>query len=601
MHTPLRAALPVPEELAAAAAAGDLIVGFPNANEVREINDLLEVEGNVIVVNNGTLKINGVALRVTGNIVLMNSARLEVHGGPLAMEQDFPYQRAITIVNKASLWLDNAILSCGGYNLNVAVSDTAVWRLDGTTTTAGITTTVLDKYASIEADGSQQLGEFLYFDHARGSFSNCTGMLTWLTLPASSTLETALPGSQVTGTYAFPDSAVAAAGFDYHVQWDGCFGLLWGLMLEGGCTATIRDSDILAVGAMFRGSGSANVTGLVNNATLQQSRYPADDREVRFERCTVAVWNFYSFDNVQLTIANSIFGEVIAFGRSDATVQSSLCDGSGGYIAAFDDATMLILQSQITARIIARNRGQIIVLASTVNTHIPHAADNGVIALFHSSFPSLPTIEAGSVATVISVDEPRRAEVDARVPVYGTVRFLAGADVPVHFVSFWMTAANTNNPDLVLWQSPPSIIQRYRDTLGVWDTNDFLPGDYELTVHMRLSNDDTIRIPALVQLTEATVGVDSEPSPATFAIRALYPQPARGGETVTVRFSDADAGGTLLLCDVLGREVRRMDFTGGMVRIETAGLAPGTYLLSAVQAGALRGSPLGHTLFQVHR
>jgi hypothetical protein len=572
----------------AAAADGDLIVGFPNSNEVREINVALDVDGDIIVVNNGTLRINGVVVRVRGSVYVMHGGRLEVQGGSLEFRQDYLYQRGIAIANKAALWLNSATLNCGGYNLNVAVTDTAVWRIDGSSVTEGNTTTVVDKYAGVEASGSQQLGEFLYFDHARGSFSGCNGLLTWLTLPAASTLEASLPGSQVTDAYAFPDSAAAASGFDYRLQLEGCFGLFWGLMLESGCTATIRDCDLLAVGSMFRGSGAGTVSGLVNNVTLESARYPAQDREVRFERCKVTTWNLYSFDTYRLTISSSIFGEVIAFGRSEATVQNSICDGSGGYIGAFDDATMQILQSQITARIIARGRAQVIVLASTINTHIPHAADNGVIAIFHSSFPALPTIEAGSVATVLSVDEPRQATVDARVPIHGSVRFLPGADVPVYFLSYWMTAVNINNPDFVLWQSQPSIIQRYRDTLGTWDTDALLPGDYQLTVHMRLSNDDTIRIPTLVRLTEATVSIDADPSASEFAITAVYPQPAPSGEILSVRLSDETARGTLLLHDMLGREMRRVDITGGILSIETDGLAPGVYRLSALRDGVLR-------------
>ncbi|MFZ1731112.1 MAG: hypothetical protein WBQ23_14225 [Bacteroidota bacterium] len=587
LREPVRLDPSVLMSLRGASAPGDLIVGFPNSNEVREINDNLDVDGDLIVVNNGTLRLNGITLRVRGNIYLMHSGRLEVQGGTLEIRQDYLYQRGITIANKSSLWLNSALLNCGGFNLNVAVTDTAVWRLDATAVTSGLTTTVLDKYASVEAAGSEKLGEFLYFDHARADFTNCTGLLTWLTLPSGSTLETSLPGSQVLGSYAFPDSA-AAAGFDYRLRWEGCFGLLWGLMLESGCTATLRDCDLLAVGSMFRGSGTGTVNGLVNNATLESTRYPAQDRDVRFERCKVTTWNLYSFDTYQLTIGSSIFGEVIAFGRSDATVQNSICDGSGGYIGAFDNATMLIVQSQITARIIARAQSQIIVLGSTINTHIPHAADNAVIAIFHSSFPALPTVEAGAVGAVLSVDEPKQATVDASVPVYGTVRFLPGADVPVYFLSYWMTAANANNPDLVLWKSQPSIVQRFRDTLGTWDTNGFVPGDYQLTVHVRLSNDDTISIPALVRLTEATVGVPADPSVGDFSISAVFPQPLQSGETLTVRFSDASAQGRLLLHDLLGREVLRTEIHDGSIRIGTAGLAPGVYTLSALVHGLLR-------------
>lgn len=573
-------------DLISSRADGDLVVGFPNPNEVREITTPLDVDGNIIIVNNGTLRLNGTQLRVRGNVYLFHNGRAEIQGGTLEFRQDFLYQRSVTVANKAAFWLNNSVLNCGGYNLKVAVTDTAVLRYDASAVTAGIATTAVDSYGSVEATGSQQLGEFLWFDHAVGNFSNCTDLLSWLTLPTGSSVTATLPTSQVLGSYAFPDSAASQAGFDYRVRYNGCVGLLWGLMLESGCTAVIRDSELLAVGALFRGSGAGTVTGLVNNTTIEASRYPAQDRDVRFERCSVRVWNFYSFDSYRLAVANSIFGEIIAFGRSEATVQNSLCDGSGGYVGAFDDASVLLVQSQITARLIARARGRIIALGSTINNFIPHAADNGIIALFHSTFPALPTIEAGSAATVISVDEPRQALTESLVPVHGSVRFLAGADVPVHFVSYWLSAARGSNPELELWKSPPSIIQRYRDTIGVWDTRGLTPGEYLLTVHMRLSNDDTISIPAEVILTQGTVSVSPQNVAPAFHIEEAYPQPVHSGAPLTVRLRGARSC-TLLLHDMLGRELRRMDTNGELVRFPTEGLVPGMYILTARQGNVL--------------
>lgn len=580
------AAPPDAANLITSRAAGDLVVGFPNPNEVREITTPLDVDGNIIVVNNGTLRLTGTQLRVRGNVYLFHNGRAEIQGGTLEFRQDFLYQRSVTIANKSALWLNTSVLNCGGYNLNVAVTDTAVLRYDASAVTAGITTTAIDRYGSIEATGSQQLGEFLWFDHSGGNFSNCTDLLSWLTLPTGSSVTATLPTTQVLGSYAFPDSAASHAGFDYRVRYSGCVGLLWGLMLESGCTAVIRDSELLAVGALFRGSGAGTVSGLVNNTSIEASRYPAQDRDVRFERCSVRVWNLYSFDTYRLGVASSIFGEIIAFGRSEATVQNSICDGSGGYVGAFDDASVLLVQSQITARVIARARGRIIALGSTINSFIPHAAENGVIALFHSTFPALPTIESGSVATVISVDEPRQAMTESLVPVHGSVRFLAGADVPVHFVSYWLSAARSSNPDLELWKSPPSIVQRYRDTIGVWDTRGLAPGEYLLTVHMRLSSDDTISIPAPVILTEGTVGVSPQNAPSAFRIEGAWPQPVPAGMPLTVRLRGA-ASCTLLLHDMLGRQLRRFDAAGDIVRIPTEGLVPGMYLLSARQGNAV--------------
>lgn len=578
-------------ELLAARDPGDLVVGFPNPNEVREITTPLDVEGNVIVVGNGRLRISGTELRVRGSVVLLQNGRLEAQDGKLEFRQRYPYERALTVGNTAAAWFNGSILSCGGYNLNVAVSDTAALRYDGSTVTEGIATTVLDEFARIDATDSENLGEILYFGHAQGSFERCNALLSWLTLPGGSSVTATLPGNAVLDSYAFPDAAEAATGIDFRVSFSGCTGLWWGLMLEPGCAATIRDSELLAVGGLFRGNGEGAISGLTNGVTMESARYPVQDRDVRFERSTVHVWNLYAFDSFRLTVANSIFGEIITFGRSEALVQNSICDGSGGYVGAFEDSRMTLTQSRIPARVIGRGRAQIYAVGATLDGEMLHAADNSLLALLHSTFPALPTVDVGAAAAVLAVDDPRQASVDALVPVHGTVRFLPGAEFPVTFVSYWLSAANSSNPDLELWKSAPSIVQRYRETIGTWDTHGLSPGDYLLAINMRLSTGDTVAVPAPVRLTAATVAVSDAATAPVSLIASVHPQPARAGVPVTLQL-DGSGHTQLVLHDARGREVRRDQAIGGAVSIPTTALAPGLYILTATRNGIIQRRPI---------
>jgi len=573
----------------AAAAPEDLVVGFPNPNEIREITDDFDVDGNVIVVGNGRLRVREARLRVRGDVHVFQNGGVEIQSGTLAFEQDYLYQRGVRLLNKATLWLNDAGVQCGGFNISCAVTDTAVLRIDGSSFSGGIMTTTLARHGSVEAQSSTQLGEMLFFDSTRGSFRDCIGLLSWLTLPENSASDLTLPGEQVTGSYVFPDSAASAAGFDYRVSWEGCTNLFWGLMLEPSCAALVRNSRLLAVGGMFRGTVPQQVVGLVNNAVPQQYDYPATDRNVKFENCEVRIWNLYSFDDCELTVANSIFGEILAMGSSDAFVQNSICDGSGGYVGCQDDATLLFVNSQITAPVIARGRGQLSLLLSTLQTHIPHAADNGVIALFNSSFPGLPTVEAGSVGVVMGVDEPKQAPVERDVPVVGTMRFLAGDEVEVHFASHWFEAVRVDDQSQVLFRSQPSIVQRVRDTLGIWDTRGHVPGDHYLWLYMRLNPDDTISIPAPVRLTAPTPVSAGVPA-RDFRIAAVYPQPLRTGGVLRVHTEGIGRrGATLQLIDMLGRVMltRRIDATGPL-RLSAAGLPAGTYTLRLHSGGMQR-------------
>ena len=568
------------EDVLATAAAEDLVVGFPNPNEIRVISGDLDVDGNVLIVNNGTLRVDGARLRVRGNVHVFHAGTLEVLEGSLEFAPTYLYQYGITAANTSALWLRNSVLQCGGYNVSCAVTDTAALRLDGSSISGGVLTTTLNEWARIDAAGSSNLGEMLFFDSTRGSFTNCDALLSWLTLPAASTLDASMPGAQVLGEWHFPDSAALQTGFGYRISYAGSTNLRWGLMLEAGSEATLRDSDFLAVGGLFRGGGAAEVIGLVNNATPSSYAYPAGDRDVRFENCRVQVWNLYALDNFRLGVRNSIIGEVLAMGRSDVLLQTSICDGTGGYAGTQDQATMLFLQSQLSAPVIARDQSQLTLLLSTVQSHAPHAADNGVVALFHSSFPGLPTVEAGAAAVIMGIDDRAAAPVESDVPLRGSVRFLAGDDLPIHFISFWFDAAREDNPEELLFVAQPSIRERVRDTIGIWDTRGHVPGNHIVRLHMRISTGDTISIPAVIPL--AAVNTAAAPPAVRPLDLSAWPNPVSKDAALQIRVRPSAPGSrfSISLTDMLGRtRMRRHAEGASALALPVDALPAGSYLL----------------------
>jgi hypothetical protein len=566
--------------------AEDLVVGFPNPNEIRVIGNDLDVDGNVLIVNNGTLRVEGARLRVRGNVRVFHAGTLEVLEGSLEFTPEYLYQYGITAANTAALWLRNSVLQCGGYNVGCALADTAALRFDGSSISGGVLTTTLGGWSRIDAAGSSNLGEMLFFDSTRGSFTDCDALLSWLTLPAASTLDASMPGARVLGSWHFPDSARQQNGFGYRVSYAGCTNLRWGLMLEAGCDATLRDSDFLAVGGLFRGSGATEVSGLVNNAIPRSYTYPAQDRDVQFENCSVQVWNLYALDAFRLGVRNSIIGEVLAMGNSDVLLQNAICDGTGGYAGTQDQATMLFAQSQITAPVIARDQSQLTLLLSSLQTHAPHAAGNGVVALFHSSFPGLPTVEAGAAAVIMGIDDRAAAPVESDVPLQGSVRFLAGDDLPIHFISFWFDAAREDNPGELLYVARPSIRERIRDTLGTWDTRGHVPGNHIVRLHMRISTDDTISIPAVIPLSAVNAAA-ALPAARNLHLSA-WPNPVTRDAALQVRVRPAapSARCSLTLTDMLGRTHMRRNMQGAStLALPLDALPAGTYLLRLTEDG----------------
>jgi hypothetical protein len=568
-------------------AAADLIVGFPNPNEVREITSEFAVDGNIIVLNNGRLRIRNTSVRLSGNIQLLNNGILEVFDGRIELRQDFLYQRSIALFNTSALWLANSTLDLGGYNAACLATDSATLRLDASSLASGVMTTTLRSSARVDAAGSQPLGEMLFFDSSRGTFDNCALLLSWFVLPPASMLRGSLPGRIVNDEWQFPDAMSNASGIGTRVRYENCVDLAWALMTMQGCDAVVEDSDLLAMGAIFSGEGSSVVNGLVNGVTHTGYQFPSADRSVRLDRTRVGAWNLYTFGRRELTINNSVFGEVLAFESSSVVVNNSICDGSGGYIGSMDDSRMQLVQSSLRAPVISRQRSQLLTILSTLQGSVAHAADNSVLALLHSTFTALPTVDAGAVAAVLGIDDPSQAPVNAFVPVYGTVRFIPGADVPLSFVSFWLDGIRVEDPDDPFVVSGPSIRQRYRDTLCVWNTAGLLPGDHALRIHMRLSNGDTIVVPWAVRLTTAT---SAQPLASPEGLRLLGPAPnpaGSGDAPVLTAMSDERRSSVLIhIYDGAGRRIQQRTVEAGQsIRVNTRGWARGRYQVLAMQDG----------------
>jgi hypothetical protein len=540
------------------------------------------VEGNVIVVNNGRLRINGSRLRVSGNMHVLNNGGVEIRGGRIEFIQRFLYHRIITLSNTASLWLDGATLDLGGYNLACALTDSAALRFDQATVTAGIMTTSLRNVSRVDANSSGPLGEMIFFDSSRASFNDCTQLLSWLVLPPASVLRGRFPESQVLDQWRFPASMQRADGFGVELEYENCVELAWAVMSQAGCDAVIEDSRLLAVGAMYGGQGAGTVNGLVNGMMQQRFQFPSDDRSLHFERSQVDIWNLYAFDSYTLTVSNSVFGEVLAFERSRVTVSNSICDGSGGYIGSMDDAHIQFMQSTLRAPVISRQRSQLYIVLSQVQGHVAHAADNSVLALLHSNFTALPTVDDGSAAAVIGIDEPSQAPVNASVPIHGTVRFLPGKDVPISFVSYWIDGVRVEDADAPFHVFGPSIRQRYRDTLAVWNTAGLLPGDHALRIHMRLSSGDTIVIPWPVRLVLNTA-VAAIAEPSSFGIRGIAPNPlpaGSGGFMVFLNDDNVAADIDVAVFDAMGRCILRESMPAqSLLNIRTTQWARGRYQL----------------------
>lgn len=571
---------------------GDIVVGFPNPNEVREINASLTIVGNIIVVGNGQLRFNNVETKLQGNILILNNGKLEVNGGMLTVSQFFLYEHFAVLANKAALTFRGAGIRFSGFNFSCGLSDTAVLQLDQSSFSQGIMTTTVMRRASVSCVGSTNAGEFLFFDQSRGFFANTDGVLTWFVAPPQSDLDMTFPSNTINGNYVFPDSARRAIGIQSRVTYSTCFNTLWGLLTHTDSKVRVTNSNLLVCGARFIGSDTVNVSGLVNRTHYDSFQYPGGDRDVQFTNTTITVWNLYPGEQTNVQVQNSIFGEILSQNKSTVVVSNSICDGTGGFVGSMDTSRMTIVQSQTLSEINARNNSFLLMILSNAASGALHASENAVLGLLNTSYSALPTVGPESASLIGSVDEPSSGFIGQKLKVYGTAKIIAGVNVPVYLSTFWLEYASAGDPDNFYPITNPSARERYRDTLGTWDTKGLRAGEYILRLNMRINigtnQFDTIHIDRSVRLIDAPVAVTNDNTPENFSLEQNYPNPFSSSTTIQFHVGTqlAECCGhavSLRVFDIHGREVARLmegvvEPGEHTVSFKPVGLASGVYM-----------------------
>ena len=176
-------------------------------------------------------------------------------------------------------------------------------------------------------------------------------------------------GPSLKGTLTLPHGAHVAdweAGHGWQLSVKDCTKVLWALVSTAGSDATIARSALRAVGLHFGGRTKARLRGLHNGKPAPAAGLGAADRTLRFVKAPVETWNVYTALRAQLTVEDSTIGEAIAFMDSTMTIKGSLCDGTGGYVGARDNARVELTDCTIRSLVVARDASTIVLKHCTV-------------------------------------------------------------------------------------------------------------------------------------------------------------------------------------------------------------------------------------------
>lgn len=545
----------------------DIIVGYPDSNEVRTISGSYTHQGRIIVVNNGTLILDHANFTLRGNIYVLDHGKMRVRGGSLAFQQSYAYEYGAAAYQSGEFSLDSATVTSSNQSWSMGAADSSQYNVRNSTLRNGFNTVGLLGRPRVTYLRSDFSSEYVILDSAQLSITNCDTALVWLSFPDSSIVSLTLPGADTTlKHWEIHPGSPGVSGIRYTVTLDTVSGVMWGTFPRKGCQATITNSKIRASGIMIPGRDSVYVSGLVNNQHFADYTLPLSDRTYHLVNCDHATWNLYPQDSTRFVLQSSIFGEMIGYGFPRITLNNSICDGSGGYIGAEGNTQYVVAGSTIYTQVISRDRTLLILAGSHVNFGAVNALGASVMLVLFSTSDYYPVARDTALVFVSDYTIPSTASVESIVPITGTADILNGPAQPVTFGNYRMLFAPADTPAAMRFVGPAHSQHVINDTLDHWDTHGLSVGGYLLRMRLRDSANDSLDFDKGVYLNPSGVELQttltnlpkvlslSQPAPNPFASRTAvaYALPSPGHVALKVYNLQGQLVRTLLDEDRVG-------------------------------------------------
>jgi hypothetical protein len=510
---------PVPQ------ASDSLIIGDDTPNETVNITGKYTFHGDLLIINQGMLNIADADFTIDGDIIIGGNGRLNVTGGSFTVVQDYIYEHQMLLLENSSMRFSDAVFRSSGRSWSVSQFGRSRYEMHGSEVADGFITAALLDEAQAAISNSKTPGEFLCFGNNDLTFGNCDFMLFWIVLPETSVVDTALPGDLSASAWSFPDSMPDVHGIPYRVSIENCTNVMWGLISTTGSAATFRQSDFRAAGLMFTSGDSLEITGITNQSVHEDEVVGLPDRKLRLIGSNVETWNFYVSSYSNITVNNCILGEILTQEHGKATLSNSICDGSGGYLGAFDQSFMMIYGSFIRSPVIARNSSLLIGANSSFSGSEIVADEYAVMLIANTLRIAEPDALSAGVMFEIQIP-PVFGETGSMVPVYGTMRLKAGPDNPVRLTGYRIDYSA--DPAGGNWQPTDGM---HRDPvengrLAMWNTDGLAPGDYGLRITFWHSYGDSVTIDSPARLDmPAWIEKSGQAEGRQFSLGRNYPNP----------------------------------------------------------------------------
>jgi len=469
-----------------------LIVGNDAPDETLTLTQDTTVTGDIVIMQQGTLVVDGVTLRLDGNIIVVDSGTFDMVGGTLAFQSVYRYQHGFSVSGSGTVRLSNASVTSNGHNLNAGFSESSRFELTDTTFASGITTALFQD-ASADVNGSNPL-EWVLQDNGSLRIAHNNGpFIFWPIFPDGSTADISFPDGNHVDDFSLSDADPNVNGLGVSISLTDVGQVWWGLMLRSGADVTVRDSTMRTTGIIVDEGGDETITGLVNGQSYTDQTFSLAGSTYRLINSSVETWNVYAWGADTLSMDNCLFGELGVLDVTDTTLTHCLIDGTGGYLFTDSETQTSLITSTLLSDTIANGQSlQLFVYSAIVNGDVI-ATDESIIFLVNTTTDRTPMARDSGLVVDLNVSPPGTVAAGDWVPIHGNACFSAGPDFPLTLDHWQLSVApgDGSGGDWTPIGGPRTDSVRLA-TLGLWNTSGLAPGAYTLRLSMTLAGGFTL-------------------------------------------------------------------------------------------------------------
>lgn len=511
-------------------AEGRLAIGYTQPSQIFVVDEdtALHQNGDIAVVGNGTLLIDGGKLHLTGHLYIAGNGTVIVDGGELHIDgvgtniyvgesgklvvrnksllhyvQFYVAQHSIVAWGNGRVELRDCSVDCDKSIEFIYMTNDASYEAVNVEYHHWKTWYLWEK-ASLTLESVNLAGDIVFYDSPTMNFKDTNVIMPWLYFGKSAVVDYQFPAPSPADkpiTVTLQDKVQGFSGIPWKLSIDNCRYVAWGVNPYPGSDVTVRNSNLTMVMFRFLGDGTFDL----NDLMVAESHYddvtiPVSDRRFRLIDTMVKWWKVDTFDSFKLNADGIVFSEMVARDGSQVAMRNSICQGQTIHLGAKDDAVIDFRSGEVWSYVSVWDNATMILTDSIVDwkkgkeahgyiyqtSNIAHG--NSRLYCLNSILRERPEAFDNALVLYAFIEPVSQLAIGQSAAIRGSAWIDSGpGNNDVTFSCYQLSWATQNSNEWHLIKKSNKPIDD--DVLGIWNTSALTEGKYWLRLKIWINND----------------------------------------------------------------------------------------------------------------